>query len=152
MKKITLTVIAASLAFSLPVNAEEAHHPDQVAAATTVSAPQVGKMQENVKKMRSQLDRIAKAKTDSERQKAMADHMQTMQENMQMAHGMKSCPMMEGGMMGKGGQGMMGQGMASDGMMTKRMDMMEKRMDMMQMMMQGRMGAPEAVVPAKPTN
>ena len=50
------------------------------------------------------LNKIAKAKTDAERQKAMTEHMQTMQENMQMARGMQGgtmgCPMM-----GKGGMG-----------------------------------------------
>jgi hypothetical protein len=124
-------------------------------------------MQDNVKKMQPQLDRIAKAKTDAERQKAMAEHMQTMQENMSMARGMQAgmmmdCPMMEGGMMGKGGMGMMGKGgmgmmgggpgmAGSDDMMAKRMDMMEKRMDMMQMMMQGRMGMPDSTPPNRPT-
>jgi uncharacterized protein YycO len=159
MKKLAMTAIAASLAFSLPVFADDAHHPEKAAAATNAPTPQVGKMQENVKKMQSQLERIAKAKNDAERQKAMAEHMQTMQENMGMARGMQAgmmmdCPMMEGGMMGKGGMGMMGggQGMAgADDMMAKRMEMMEKRMDMMQMMMQGRMGMPEGA-PAKPAN
>jgi hypothetical protein len=163
MKKLAMTAIAASLAFSLPVFADDAHHPEKAAAATNAPTPQVGKMQENVKKMQSQLERIAKAKNDAERQKAMAEHMQTMQENMQMARGMQAggmgCPMMEGSMMGKGGmgmmgggQGMMGQGMAgTDDMMSKRMEMMEKRMDMMQMMMQGRMGMPSAE-PSKPAN
>lgn len=168
MKKIAMTAIAAALAFSAPVFADDAHHPEKAADARSAPAPlapQVKKMQDNVKKMPAQLDRIAKARTDAERQKAIAEHMQTMQENMGMARGMQAgmmmdCPMMEGGMMGKGGMGMMGkggmmgggQGMAgADDMMAKRMEMMEKRMDMMQMMMQGRMGMPEGV-PAKPAN
>jgi hypothetical protein len=166
MKKIAMTAIAAALAFSAPVFADDAHHPEKAAEAKGAPAqiaPQVKKMQDNLKKMQPQLDRIAKAKTDAERQKAMAEHMQTMQENMGMARGMQAgmmmdCPMMEGGMMGKGGMGMMGkggmmgQGMAgSDEMMAKRMDMMEKRMDMMQMMMQGRMGVPPGG-PAAPAN
>ena len=97
---------------------------------------------------------IAKSKTDDDRQKAMAEHMRTMQENMMMARGMQAgmmgCPMMEGGMMGKGGMGMMGGGMMMDcpmmgqmmggGMMgeqmMQRMQQMEKRMDMMQMMLE----------------
>ncbi|MBK5204597.1 MAG: hypothetical protein JJD98_04065 [Polaromonas sp.] len=84
-------------------------------------------MQDNVKKMQPQLDRIAKAKTDEERQKAMTEHMKTMQ----MARGMQAdtmgCPMMEGGMMGGGAQ--------PDGS-PERLRQMEKRMDMMQSMMQ----------------
>lgn len=171
MKKIAMTAIAAALAFSAPVFADDSHHPEKVAEAKGAPdqlAPQLRKMQDNVKKMQPQLDRVGKAKTDAERQKAMAEYMQTMQENMGMARGMQAgmmagCPMMEGGMVGKGGmgmmsggQGMMGQGMqgpgmaGADDMMAKRMEMMEKRMDMMQMMMQGRMGMPEGS-PAKPT-
>jgi len=162
MKKIAMTAIAAALAFSAPVFADDAHHPEkseEAKGAPAQIAPQVKKMQDNVKKMQPQLDRIAMAKTDAERQKAMAEHMQTMQENLGMARGMQAgmmmdCPMMEGGMMGKGGMGMMGgsQGMTgADDMMAKRMDMKEKRMDMMQMMMQGRMGMPESA-PVKPAN
>ena len=122
MNKIAMTAIAAALAFSTPVIAEDAHHPEKAAeakGATAQPAPQVKKMQDNVKKMPAQLDRVAKARTDAERQKAMAEHMQTMRENMKMAHDMKAgmmdCPMMEGGMMGKGGMGMMGGGMMGKG-------------------------------------
>jgi len=172
MNKFAMTVIAASLAFAAPVFAEEAHHPEtagEAKSAPAQPAPQVKKMQENVKKMPAQLDRIAKAKTDEARQKAMAEHMQTMQENMKMAHemkaGMMDCPMMEGGMMGKGGMaamhgGMMGKG--GMGMMggggapadaPDRMQQMEKRMDMMQMMMEQMMrrqdGSPPAPMPMK---
>ncbi|MDP1982680.1 MAG: hypothetical protein Q8K23_09040, partial [Sulfuritalea sp.] len=88
MNKIAMTVIAASLAFSAPAFAENAHHPEKAAEAKSTpaqQAPQVRKMQDNVKKMQSQLERIAKAKTAEARQKSMAEHMQTMQENMKMA-------------------------------------------------------------------
>ena len=149
-----MTAIAASLAFASPAFAEDNHHPERAQEAksaapakpaTKASLQDVGKMQDNVKKMQSQLDHIANAKTDDERQNAMAEHMQTMLENMQMARGMGAgmmgCPMMGGGMMGggmgmQGGTGMPGQ----DDMMSKRLEMMEKRMDMMQSMMQMRMG------------
>jgi len=163
MKNFAMTAIAAALAFSAPVFADDAHHPEKAADAKSAPAllvPQVKKMQDNVKKMQPQLDRIAKAKTDAERQKAMAEHMQIMLENMNMARGIQSgmmmdCPMMEGGMMGKGSMGMMGGGqgpVGADDMMAKRMEMMEKRMDMMQMMMQGRMGMMPEAAPAKPAN
>ncbi len=167
MNKIAMTTIAAALAFSAPVFAEDAHHPEKAAEAKGAPAqlaPQVKKMQDNVKKMQPQLDRIAKAKTDAERQKAMAEHMQTMRENMKMAHDMKAgmmdCPMMEGGMMGKGGMGMMGGGMMGKGGMgmmgggaapadaPDRMQQMEKRMDMMQMMMEQMMRRQEGSAPA----
>ena len=167
MKKIAMTAIAAALAFSVPVFADDTHHPEKPADAKSASAPlapQVKKMQDNVKKMQPQLDRIAKARTDAERQKAMAEHMQTMQENMAMARGMRAgmmmdCPMMEGGMMGKGGMGMMGGGMMGKGGMgmgggaapadaPDRMQQMEKRMDMMQMMMEQMMRRQDGPAPA----
>jgi len=139
-KRVAMTAIAASLAFATPAFAEDAHHPEQAqetgaapAESAAEAAKTVQKMQDNVKKMPAQLDRIAAAKTDEERQKAMAEHMRTMQENMKMAGGMMGCPMMGGGMMGKGGMGMMGGG-AQPGGSPERMQQMEKCMDMMQMM------------------
>ena len=109
MQKLAMTAIAASLAFANPAFADDAHHPEKGQETTAApakpaakTAPTVRKMQDNVKKMQAQLERIAGAKTDEERQKAMAEHMQTMQENMKMARGMMAgmmdCPMMEGGM------------------------------------------------------
>ena len=157
MNKFAMTAIAASLAFAAPVFADDAHHPEKAQEAKgapakpAAKAPEqaVKKMQDNVKKMQGQLDRIAKAKTDDDRQKAMAEHMQTMQENMMMARGMQAgmmgCPMMEGGMMGKGGMGMMGGGMMGGPQAggADRMQQMERRMDMMQMMMEHMMRHPE---------
>jgi hypothetical protein len=114
MKKLAMTAIAASLAFSLPVFADDAHHPEKAAAATNVPAPRVGKMQENVKKMQSswsyrQGQDAGERQEDAENQHAMrrndrqggktmgrraaegqgmAEHMRTMQErNMQMMAG-----------------------------------------------------------------
>jgi hypothetical protein len=170
MKTITLSAIAASIVLAMPVYADDAHHPEPGKAQTAQAQPDgktVQKMQDNLGRMRTQLERLAKAKTDDERQKIMGEHMQTMQENMGMARGMQSgmmgCPMMQGGMGmmggqggmgmmgGQGGMGMMGEGMAGGDMMSKRMDMMERRMDMMQMMMQGRMGL-QPGEPPKPAN
>lgn len=118
----------------MPAFAEESHHPAQPGGAPTTQAQADGKtvqkMQDNLGRMHTQLQRLAKAKTADKRQKLM-DDMKTMQENMGMATGMQSgmmdCPMMQGGM------GMMGQGKVSQH------DMMSKRMEMM---MQGRMGMP----------
>jgi hypothetical protein len=150
-RRFAMTAIAASLAFATPAFADDAHHPQQAPEPGVVpaesAAPTVQKMQDNVKKMQAQLDRIAAAKTDEERQKAMAEHMQTMQENMKMAGGMMGCPMMDSGMMGKGGMGMMG-GNAPDAM-GKHMEQMEKRMDTMQMMMEQMNKSPAMPMPAK---
>ena len=119
----------------MPAFAEESHHPAQPGGAPTTQAQADGKtvqkMQDNLGRMHTQLQRLAKAKTADKRQNLMDEHMKTMQENMGMATGMQSgmmdCPMMQGGM------GMMGQGKVSQH------DMMSKRMEMM---MQGRMGMP----------
>lgn len=167
MKNLAMTTLVAALAFGSPAFAVDAHHPETAAsAAKTVPAKPavknpaqtVQKMQDNVKKMQPQLDRIAKAKTDEERQKAMAEHMSTMQENMMMARGMQAdtmgCPMMDEmgkgmmgkEMMGKGGMGMMMGGAKAEGA-PDHMQQMEKRMDMMQdmmKMMMDRMPAPAA--------
>lgn len=171
MKKFALTAIVVALGFSAPAIADDAHAHHQEPAADAKSAsvefvPQVKRMQANVKKMQTQLERLARAKTDAERQQAIAEHMHTMKESMDMARGMQAgkmeCPMMEGGMskMGKGGgMGMMGGGMgakagdAAAGGAAERMQQMEKRMDMMQSMMEHMMrrqeGSPPAPVPAK---
>ncbi|HEY8856313.1 MAG TPA: hypothetical protein VIM43_03020 [Rugosibacter sp.] len=148
MKK-TLTILAASMLLTFSAHAEEAHHPEPKAGAavakkaTQSTGEGIKTMQDNMKKMRSQLDRIARAKTDEERQKLMAEHMQTMHENMMVAKSMMAgdaaCPMMKHG---KGGMGM--GGMTQDegsghGTGMDRMQMMEKRMDMMQMKMDSMM-------------
>jgi len=148
------TLIAStSIATAMPAVADDAHHPERAPAAQSAPTQATAKaseqtvkaMQKNVEKMQLQLDRVAKAKTDDERQKAIAEHMLTMRENMQMASGMQAgmmgCPMM--GKMGQGGMGMM---MGSGGPMgstDERMQQMEKRMDMMEMMMKsGGQGMP----------
>jgi hypothetical protein len=135
LRTVALSAIAVSLALAMPAFAEESHHPAQPGGAPTTQAQADGKtvqkMQDNLGRMHTQLQRLAKAKTADKRQKLMDEHMKTMQENMGMATGMQSgmmdCPMMQGGM------GMMGQGKVSQH------DMMSKRMEMM---MQGRMGMP----------
>jgi len=137
----TLTILVASMALIFAAHAEDAHHSEQktdAAVAKPVVQPSgeaIKKMQDNVKKMRSQLDRISKAKTDEERQKLIAEHMQTIRENMMAAKGMMgegmACAM---GNDGKGG--MAGMGMMQT--MMGHMQMMRKDMDMMRMMM-GRM-------------
>jgi hypothetical protein len=169
MKTITQYLLAGALAVSMPLLAEEAHHPAGQAPsdgqAQTTPEPQsangVEKMQSNLTKMKTQLEQLAQAKTPEERKSIVSEHMKSLQENMGMARAMHpdagGCPMMQGGMgmgmMGqgmKGGMGMMNQGSeGSSDMMAKRMEMMEKRMDMMQMMMQGGMKGMPAGSPAK---
>ena len=162
MQKLAMTAVAVSLAFATPAFAAHEHHAEQGPEAKAApakpaanTAATVQKMQDNVRKMQAQLDRIAKVKTDEERQKAMAEHMQTMHENMKLARGMKTgmmnCPMMEGGMMDKGDMGMMGGGMMGGGTQPggapERMQQMEKRMDMMQLMIEQMMRRQEGQQP-----
>jgi len=158
MNKLLASAIAASLALTNPAWADDAHHPEKAQeaaapakpAATRAGAktePAVQKMQANLKTMKAQLDRIAAARTDAERRQAIAEHLQTMQDNMRLAQGMAGgmmmgCPMMEGGMMG-GGM------MMGGGDMAERMQQMEKRMDMMQMMLERMAPRPEAPAPGK---
>jgi hypothetical protein len=111
----------AGTAPSMPAKADEhaGHHPD---GASPVSMPA---MEDRVKAMREMHDKMAKAKTPTERQALMADHMKTMHDGMQTMKGMR----------GGGGMGGMGtKGGAAD--MDKRQQMMEGRMDMMQTMME----------------
>jgi len=158
MNKLTIAALITAVALALPAWADDTHHPEKAAAAKSAPgaattgqlAQSLPKMRGNVKKMQAQLERIAKASTDEARQRAIAEHMQTMLENMQMARGMQAqamgCPMMdgammgkgmmhgEGGMMGKGGMGMMGSSAPADGAADP-LQQMERRMEMMQEMM-----------------
>jgi len=157
----TLTALAVALALASPAHAVDEHHPDQPPAASAPAPEQVvPKMQENATKMQVQLDRLAAAKSPEERQKLLAEHMQTMRENMmlgqQLAMGGNDCPMMNMmggnmgmmGMMGRGGMMMGPGGPAGDpDIMMNRMQQMERRMDMMQMMMERQLGGPRGPAP-----
>lgn len=162
MKTLSTAAMAISLLVAAPAFAVDEHHPEK--AQETKAAPAkpkadtpatVKKMQSNVKKMQAQLDRVAKAKTDDERQKAIAEHMLTMQENMHLARGLQTgmmdCSTMHGGMKGGMKGGMMG-GMMGDtapaGASPDRLQQMEKRMEMMEQMMRRQESAP-APTPAK---
>lgn len=95
-------------------------------------------MQDHMKKMQMQMEKIRATSDPTEKQKLMQEHMQAMHEGMGMMCGMSGgggC--MGGGMMGGGMKdGAMKQGGMMQGGMMKHHEMMEKRMDMMQSMMQ----------------
>ncbi len=135
MKTITAVVFGAGVLFASSVFADAAHHPGNPSANARM--PGADMMAAHMEMMRSQLDRISSATSDAEREAAMTEHMQAMQQGMGMAGGqampmgMSGCPMMQGGMMGGHAMGDMGQ----------RMHQLEQRMDMMQMMMKNMMGA-----------
>ena len=95
----------------------------------------MSQMQEKMKAMQGQMDRIRATTDPKERQKLMQEHMQGMQENMKSMRGMGG-PMMKSG----GDHAGMKMDGKKDGMkggdMMKHHAMMEQRMDMMQMMME----------------
>ena len=125
MKTITAAVFGAGVLFASSVFADAANSPGNPSANARM--PGADMMAAHIEMMRSQLDRISSATSDAEREAAMTEHMQAMQQGA----GMSGCPMMQGGMMGGHAMGDMGQ----------RMHQMEQRMDMMQMMMKNMMGA-----------
>jgi len=132
MTKATVILLCAMLAG--PALADDRHHPPKAGGG----AMPIEQMKQNLQSMESQVERIANAKSDAERQAAMAEHMATMRSQMEMMSGggmMANCPM--------GGPAMSGD-------MGQRMHQMEQRMDMMQMMMQGMMGKPSGQMPMKP--
>lgn len=94
---------------------------------------QTALMQQNMKKMHQQMDKIAATTDPDERQKLMQEHMQTMQETMKAMRSMGG-PMMPGGRM-------------KSGDVKMRQEAMEKRMDMMQMMMEQMMQRDPAAKP-----
>ena len=95
---------------------------------------QMSQMQDNMKTMQQQMDKLRATTDPQERQKLMQAHMQTMQENMQAMRGMGGPTMMGSGQSDGGAKG--GHKHAARSDMTQRQEMMEKRMDMMQMMME----------------
>jgi hypothetical protein len=95
----------------------------QTLAAQPPMQPNAANMEMQMQKMRTMHDKMMAAKTPQERQKLMAEQMQSMQDGMAMMQSMDKDMMSKcAGMAG-------GQGMA--GMMDQRM----KMMDMMQQMM-----------------
>jgi len=141
MKKSILCVaITACALSSVPLaSAQDKNAPAKPATSMPMDA-QMSQMQENMTKMRSQMDTIHATTDPKVRQKLMQAHMQTMQESMAMMGTMSKPMTMAGGQgagMAMGGdkgmpadKGMMG------GEMMQRHHMMEKRMGMMQMMME----------------
>ncbi|MCP5269390.1 MAG: hypothetical protein H6943_10210 [Zoogloeaceae bacterium] len=167
MKKHLLAALVASMALSFSAQADVRHHRGPMhgmsASVSDVADSPVKSMQTNLRRMIVQLDRVSAAKTDQERQKAVADYMQTAQENMMLGHALyangENCPMMGEGMMPGGMMhgGMMYQGAGQPGkpaVPADRLQMMEQRMDRMQIMMEHMMrrseGAPASMPQAMP--
>lgn len=119
MKTSILVAIIVACGLSAPiVSAQEKPAPDKPAMNMDMDK-HMGQMQEKMKAMQAQMDKIRNTTDPKERQKLMQEHMQAMQENMKAMHGM-------------GGK----KGDMKDGDMLKRHEMMGQRIDMMEMMIE----------------
>ncbi|MFZ5465475.1 MAG: hypothetical protein ACOZB1_18540 [Pseudomonadota bacterium] len=95
MKKMILTAALSAVAFTvMPVLAQPAAAPDKGAQAKPQPPnvqefdKQMAQVQENMKKMHEQMEKIRQTQDPQARQKLLQDHWATMQNNMQMMHGM----------------------------------------------------------------
>jgi len=135
MKTSMMISAIVACALAAPIASAQDKHAHDKPAESVDKERQTDQMQEKMKAMQAQMDRIHKATDPKERQKLMQEHMQAMQANMKAMRGMGG-PMMKGG----GEHGAMKMDAKKDGMkggeMMKHHAMMEKRMDMMQMMME----------------
>jgi hypothetical protein len=147
----TSILVAAILAGALaaPIASAQDKHVHDKAAMSMGMDNQMSQMQENMKTMQQQMEKIRATTDPTERQKLMQEHMQTMQENMKAMRGMGSPMMMGSGE--HGGMKKAGHKHMAEGDMMQHHAMMEKRMDMMQMMMEQMMQHEQAAepVPAK---
>lgn len=145
---IWMAVLSAVLFFAVPVVAQQATPTDKSAQAKPVAPnvadfdKQMAQAQEHMKRMQEQMDKIRQTQDPQERQRLLQEHWATMQNNMQMMHGMwgpgmMGCcggPMMGGHMMGWRGTGGYYSQLTPD-QMKQRQYMMDRYMGMQQMMM-----------------
>ena len=117
MKNPILFAILTALTLNAPYAAAQTAPKAEGKPAAMDMDKQTVQMQENIKKMQQQMDRIHQAKDPKERHELMDEHAKTMQENMQMMRGMGGPMMMDtmGGQKGGMGPGMMGGGQMMGG-------------------------------------
>ena len=147
---VTLALAGAPLAQDKPAAKPPAAQPGPrgPGMGMPMSEQDRTQMQERMRLMQQQMDRLHKTTDPAERQKLLDEHYKLMEAQMATMRGMGGGMMMGmGGGMGQGGQGMMGPGGAPKAggpgkppMPDQRMRMMEDRMDMMQMMMEQMQG------------
>jgi hypothetical protein len=162
------TLLSVSLALALcaagvgraaePDVAHQGHHPSPAtvespapalpvvehgAPAATLAPVEKGKVDAQLGRMHEMHARMAKAATPAERHALMAEHMQVMQDGMEMMQAMSAMPMGAGGAAGGMPPGAMAGGDASAGKhdhmgpdMKAHHDAMHQRMRMMEAMMQ----------------
>jgi paraquat-inducible protein B len=156
---LVAAIVAGALAAPI-VSAQDKSLSAPIATAHKKAAPvkpamsmdmdkQMSQMQESMKTMQQQMEKLRATTDPQERQRLMQEHMQTMQESMQAMRGMGGPMMMGSGQSSGTAKG--GHKHAARGDMTQRQEMMEKRMDMMQMMMEQMMQHDQATqsMPAK---
>jgi hypothetical protein len=130
--KLVLALLLTSAA--VLANATDTHHPDdaqtpsaQVGEQTTPATDKA--VAEQMQKMRAAQDKVAAAKTPTERQAAMQESMQTMKGSMAMMRDMHSGDHCKGMSMSKSENG------GGMGMMDMMMQMMDQQSSMMNMQM-----------------
>ncbi|MBA3016144.1 MAG: hypothetical protein KKD63_08920 [Proteobacteria bacterium] len=129
MKKMFLTAsLLSMLAISLPVLAEEAHHPKNQ-AAPEMAQMNTEKVDTSMQQMQEMRNKIETEKDPAARKELMHQHMKMMRDGMNMMKG-QCCMMSDKGKM-MGGE--------SGKSMEDHMKMMENKMMMMQEMMNGMM-------------
>ncbi len=140
---IRISVIAA-LALWMPVASAQNNAAPAKPAMSMDMDKEVSQMEQDMKNLQLQMDKIHKTTDPKARQKLMDAHMQAMQETMKAMRGMGG-PMMKGGCK-HDGMMMCAQkgGMKEDDIM-KNQEMMEHRLDMMQMMMEQMMQSDQAM-------
>ena len=142
---ILVAAIVASV-LSVPVVSAQ-DKPVSAKPATSMDMDKhMSQMQQNMKTMHVQMEKLRTTTDPNERQKLMQEHMQSMQENMKTMRNMGGPMMMGSGQSG----GTMAMGRQKDmagGEMIQHQAMMEKRMDMMQMMMEQMVQHDQAMAP-----
>lgn len=103
----------------------------------------VSQMEQNMKDLQLQMDKIHRTSDPKERQRLMDAHMQAMQDHMKKMRDMGG-PMMKGGMHDRMMMGGKNGGVTNDDV-AKMQEMMNTRMDMMQMMMEQMMQHDQAM-------
>ncbi len=146
MSKLLSTALSLSLAGVTPAFADDAHHPDGAEAPVVLAATRTPgasaqpapaaatpQLLENARQLQEEALGIARAKTDTERQRLLQQHLQTLRAGMLLSNGMmtgsRALPRMAagpngatgsggpGGSSGRMGPGMTGPGTMGPGMM-----------------------------------
>jgi hypothetical protein len=145
---ILISAIVACVLAAPIVSAQEKSAPAKPAMSMEMDK-HMSQMQENMKTMQQQMEKIRATTDPTERQKLMQEHMQAMQECMKTMRGMGGPMAMGSGQPGGTAKG--GHKHMAGGDMMQHHEMMEKRMDMMQMMMEQMMQHDQAKesMPAK---